>query len=83
MHGRSITSSRHFLCVRLLRRTARNGCTKYEGLASRRSLRLQRVLRGRDFTVRTSTDLGATALPIGLAQSFIVFAFAAVVMSLA
>jgi hypothetical protein len=82
MHGRSITSSRHFLCVRLLRRTARDGCTRYEGLASRRSLRLQRVLRGRDFTVSTSTDLGA-AVSIGLAQSFIVFAFAAVVMSLA
>ena len=82
MHGRSITSSRHFLCVRLLRRTARDGGTRYEGLASRRSLRLQRVLRGRDFTVSTSTELGAV-VPIGLAQSFIVFAFAVVVMSLA
>jgi hypothetical protein len=82
MHGRSITSSRHFLCVRLLRRTARDGGTRYEGLASRRSLRLQRVLRGRDFTVSTSTDLGAV-VPIGLTQSFIVFAFAVVVMSLA
>jgi hypothetical protein len=82
MHGRSITSSRHFLCVRLLRRTARDGCTRHEGLANRQSLRLQRVLRGRDFTVSTSTDLGAV-VPIGLAQSFIVFAFAVVAMSLA
>jgi len=82
MHGRSINSSRHFLCVRLLRRTARDGCARYEGLASRRSLRLQRVLRRRDFTVSTGTDLGAV-VPIGLAQSFIVFAFAVVVLSLA
>ena len=82
MHGRSITSSRHFLCVRLLRRTSRDGCTRYEGLASRRSLRLQRVLRGRDFAASTNTDLGAV-VRIGLAQSFIVFAFAVVVMSFA
>jgi hypothetical protein len=77
MRGRSISSSHQIWCVRLLRRTAGDGCASYEGLASRRPIRLQRVLRGRNLV--TGTSIGA-ALPIGLAQGFIVLAFAIVVM---
>jgi hypothetical protein len=79
MHGRSISSSRKIWCVRLLQRTARDGCARYEGLASRRPVRLQRVLRRRNLVSGTGNNVGA-ALPIGLAQGFIVLAFAVVVM---
>ena len=47
MHGRSISSSRHILCVRLLRRTARKDCEGRYGLATRKSVFLQRILRRR------------------------------------
>jgi hypothetical protein len=46
-HGRSISSSRHILCVRLLRRTARKDCESRYGLAPRKSVFLQRILRRR------------------------------------
>jgi hypothetical protein len=51
-HGRSISSSRHRLCVRLLRRTARKDCESRYGLAPRGPILLQRVLRRRVRTRR-------------------------------
>jgi hypothetical protein len=47
--------------------------------ASRRPVRLQQVLRRRNLVSGTGINVGA-ALPIGLAQGFIVLAFAVVVM---
>jgi hypothetical protein len=66
MHARSISSSRHAFCVRLLRRTARNDSTKYGGL-----------VRGWNFAVRYRNPKTVRAvMPIGLLQGLVVCAFA-------
>jgi hypothetical protein len=46
MHARSISSSRHIYCVRLLRKTARNSGIRQGWLAHKRPIGLQRILRG-------------------------------------
>ena len=46
MHARSISSSRHIYCVRLLRKTARYSRVKHGWLAHKRPIGLQRILRG-------------------------------------